>query len=170
MQNNAAIDNVEIKAGASFTWRTAGTDPFAQGWAEVQTSGRVSGFAVFQQRVPGRSDQEAAVPVNAGAQQHFLLPFDNTDKFATTMALANFSATDNATINVVFRDSQNAIISSEQITLPARGHDAFSLFERFPALKGVRGVAEFTAVSGQISPLGLRFSDIAFTSFRTQVF
>jgi hypothetical protein len=170
MQNNTPIDNVEIRAGASFTWRTTGTDPFAQGWAEVQASGRVSGFAIFQQRVPGRSDQEAAVPVNAGAQQRFLLPFDNTDKFATTMALANFSSTDAGVINVVFRDSQNATITSAQITLPARGHDSFSLFERFPALKGLRGVAEFTALGGQITPLGLRFSDIAFTSFRTQVF
>jgi hypothetical protein len=171
MVNNQPTQNVTIPPGSSVNWQTAGTGEAAQGWAEVATSQQVGGFAVFTQRIAGRVDQEAAVPVNAGEQRRFLLPFDNTTPFTTTMALANFAEDTQALIIATVRDEQNSVIGQQiALIIPVRGHQAFTLPERMPQTAGRRGTIEFNVSFGSVSALGLRFAGEAFTSFRTQVF
>lgn len=164
------ITNVTIPVGSSYTWQTTGSGNPEQGWAEVLTNQQVGGFAVFLQRVAGRVDQEAAVPVNAGAQQRFLLPYDNSQPFTTTMALANFAEDTQALIVATVRDEQNLAIGPQvALLIPVRGHLAFPLPERFPQSVGRRGTVEFQVQFGSVSALGLRFAGEPFTSFKPQV-
>lgn len=170
MVDSQPAQGVTIPPGSSATWQTTGAGAAEQGWAEVSTAQHVSGFAVFLQRVAGRADQEAAVPVNAGPQQRFLLPFDNSQSFTTTLALANFSGDSLARITAIVRDEQNATIDPPvQFEIPVRGHQSFSLPERFPQTAGRRGNIEFQVAAGNVSALGLRFAGESFTSFRPQV-
>lgn len=167
MVNSQPTQGVTIPAGSSVTWQTTGTGDAEQGWAEVVTNQQVSGFAVFLQRLAGRFDQEAAAPVNAGPQMRFLLPFDNTQPFTTTMALASFDG--RSTLAATVRDEQHRILEDQVIALPERGHLAFETPRRFPQSAGRRGTIEFHVQYGSISALGLRFAGEAFTSFKPQV-
>ncbi len=171
--NNQPIQNVTIQPGNAYTVETAALENFTSiGWAEVISEQNVTGFAVYRQRLPGQPDQEAAVPVNQGDMQRFLLPFDNRAGFRTTMAIANLSTTQNAVVNVAFRDASGALIGGGPVkTIPPQGHYAYRLIDDFPIIDGQEGVAEFTAVSGQISAVGLRFNPTSsFTSFEVQRF
>ncbi|NWF84835.1 MAG: hypothetical protein HXY18_13515 [Bryobacteraceae bacterium] len=162
--------NVTIQPGSSITWETTGAGNLEQGWAEVITSSQVSGFAVFLQRIAGRADQEAAVPVSAGPQIRFLLPYDNTQSFTTSMALASFSPESQAVVAATVRDDRNTIVGEQTvITLPAHGHLAFPLPQQFPQSAGRRGTIEFHVPTGSVSVLGLRFAGESFTSFTPQV-
>ncbi|HEU0141307.1 MAG TPA: hypothetical protein VFQ79_16410 [Bryobacteraceae bacterium] len=170
--NNQPIQNVTIQPGNAYTVETAALENFTSiGWAEVISEQNVTGFAVYRQRLPGQPDQEAAVPVNQGDMQRFLLPFDNRAGFRTTMAIANLSVTENAVVNVAFRDASGVLIGGGTVkTIPPQGHYAYRLIDDFP-IDGQEGVAEFTAVSGQISAVGLRFNPTSsFTSFEVQRF
>jgi hypothetical protein len=167
---NRPTQNVTIQPGSSITWETTGAGNLEQGWAEVITSSQVSGFAVFLQRIAGRADQEAAVPVSAGPQIRFLLPYDNTQSFTTSVALASFSPESQAVVAATVRDEQNVIVGEQTvITLPARGHLAFPLPQQFPQSAGRRGTIEFHVPTGSVSVLGLRFAGESFTSFMPQV-
>lgn len=171
MVNNQPTQNVTIPPGSSVIWQTTGTGDAAQGWGEVLTSQQVSGFAVFLQRVSGRVDQEAAVPVNAGEQRRFLVPFDNTTPFTTTMAIANASEDSDALIVAAVRDeANNTLVQQIGFIIPRRGHLAFTLPERFPQSAGRRGTIEILSQFGYVSAVGLRFAGQAFTSFSPQVF
>lgn len=161
---------IEILPGTSRTFRTAGLSPTAQvGWADVKTDQWVTGFATFRQVVPGRPDQEAAVPVNVGTPRRLVLPFDNTAGYTTTVALANLSTVQAASIIVVFRGENGLRIQQAQLPdLPANGHRAFALPDLFPAVAGLKGTVEFSEVgAGEMSIVGLRFaSSGAYTSLK----
>ncbi len=141
-----------------------GSTPLVQGWAQMTTTRNVNGLAVFRQRVAGRPDQEAAVTLTSTSSK-FVMPFDNTTDFVTSMALVNTSATLGATISVIIRDESGAQIAFDAISLAGRGYSAFSLADRFASTRARRGSVEFSSTS-QITGLGLRFnSGGAFTSF-----
>jgi hypothetical protein len=163
----SAADTVEgtIAVGGTRIIETlGGQTSLVQAWAQLTTTRNISGLAVFRQRVTGRQDQEAAVSLtNTGSR--FVLPFDNTGVFTTTMALVNASATLGSTVSVIIRDEAGAQIGADSISLGGRGYGAFSLPLRFPATVARRGTVEFSA-STQITGLGLRFTqEGAFTSF-----
>ena len=168
MVDNQPTDNLVIQPGNVYTLQTAPAPGISTGWAEIIADGDVGGFAVFRQSIAGRPDQEAAVPINTGDMQRFLLPFDNANGFRTTMAVANLSPTDAANVTVTFWDSNGNFISSAALkTLPAQGHFAFRLIDEFGGLDGKQGVAEFSSPNGRLSALGLRFNPTnSFTSFR----
>jgi hypothetical protein len=157
-----------IPAGGTFTIRTPGVNAsLLQGWAELETSKKIDGVAVFRQRVSGRPDQEAAVPLTPNLRR-FVLPFDNTQGFVTSMALVNANAMQPVTASVVVRDEMGAQILPDSISVAAHSHGAFALPDRYPRLANLRGVAEFSAPTTALSGLGLRFSPGgAFTSFPT---
>ncbi len=168
LAGNASTENINIGPGSSYTVQTAGSDPnnTSVGWAEVVTTAPVSGFAIFRQRI-GSSDQEAAVPINAGGQQQLLLPYDNQQGFTTSLALVNLSATDAAPVTITFRSANGQVRTENLAPIPPQGHWAFNLPSMFGYLQGDRGVAEFSTSAGQLSMLGLRFnSSQSFTSFR----
>gem|GEM_PF-2906601 len=164
-----SASTILIPPGSSVTLRTTGEPAVVeQGWGEIFSTGYwVSGFAVFEQSIPGRPEQEAAVPINYAAPRRILLPFDNTSGFTTSVAVANISETDASIINLVFRDTAGNRITTQTLGLPARGHTAFELIQSYPVLKGIAGTLEFSTTAGETSALGLRFTDSgAYTTFK----
>lgn len=156
-----------IAAGGVVTIQTAGTDAaVSQGWADLQASGAVGGLAVFTQRVPGRPDFEASVPLNDTLDNRFVLPFDNTGNFVTAMAIANTRPDATAVVFVTFRDANGLQIGLDTIILPPHTHTAFALPVRFAPISGRGGVVAFSTSSFSVVGLGLRFNPGgAFTSF-----
>ncbi len=179
MENNDKVDNITIQPGASWTVQTAGApDTISAGWAEVAcgtctgNSKGVSGLAVFRQLQPDGKIQEAAVPINSTLMQRSLLPYDNTNGFVTSMAVANLSTVETARVRVAFRDATGKLLRLDKFKdIPPHGHYAFELPAEFPSPAGQRGTADIWALNGNISLLGLRFSPTgAFTSFEAQSF
>ena len=135
------------------------------GWAQLQSSGTVSGFAVFTQSVGGGRQQEAVVAVDTRTSGGYVIYFDNTQGFDTGIAAANVSGVA-GNIAVTIRDDNGSTLSFDSIPLAARGHIAFNVSARMPVTAQRRGTIEFQApAGGQISVLGLRFNPAqAFTS------
>jgi hypothetical protein len=164
-------DNLTIAPGTSITLETNGASPTVRaGWAEVVTDQWVTGFAVFRQSVPGKSAQEAAVPVNTATPLRYFMPFDNTGGFTTSIALANLSDSTAAQVNFTFRDGQGLRLLQVALPeLPVQGHRAFRVIDLWPEMDGKRGTLEISSLSGEVTALGLRFSSGgAFTSFKAQ--
>jgi hypothetical protein len=129
-------------------------DALQEGSADLTTDGRVNGFIRFRY---APRDQDATVPLETRKAGAYLLSFDNTNGIATGVALANLSASA-ANVAVVMRDDTGAQIGSASLPLPAKGHTAFVLTDKFPNLASHGGTVEFDTPSGaQISVLGLRF-------------
>jgi hypothetical protein len=152
-----------INPGATLIIQTTG--PASQqtqvGWAELLSSGSVSGFAVFQQLSPGSSLQEAVVPLETRNPNSFVLAYNNTNGYVTTAAIANVS-TQTANINVTILDGTGAILQTTTISVPPLGHTDFSLPVSYPVTSQRLGLIEFqTPAGGQISVLGLRFDPAA---------
>ena len=102
-------------------------------------------------------DQEAIVPLEHRNASSYVLAFDNTNGIATGVAVANLLAVP-ANIPVLIRDNTGAQIGSASVSLPADGHAAFVLTDRFSSTVNQTGTIEFdTPPSGQITVLGLRF-------------
>lgn len=164
-------DLLTIAPGTSITLETNGTSPTVQaGWAEVVTDQWVTGYAVFRQTSQTRPAQEAAVPVNVATPMRYLMPFDNTGGFTTSIALANLSDSTPAQVNFTFRDAQGLrLLQAALPDLPLRGHRAFRVIDLWPDMDGKRGTLEISSLSGEVTVLGLRFSSSgAFTSFKAQ--
>jgi hypothetical protein len=138
------------------------SQPVQVGSAELTTNGGVGGFAIFRSTSNG---QEAIVPLMSGASSASLLWFDDTNGYVTSAAVAN-DASKAASIPVVIRDRNGAVIGQDTLTLPAHGHTSFSLPARFAATTSQTGTLEFdTPAEGQISVIGLRFTPTgAFTT------
>lgn len=154
-----------IPVGGSRTILTAGTDTtLSQGWAELTSSQQVSGLGVFRQRVSGRPDQEAGVSVTTPTSR-FVLPFDNTQGFVSSMALVNTNTTIARAVTGTPRDESGNTLLGDSVNLPSKGHVAFEMAQRFPSMSGRRGSVEFVAPGPDFSALGLRFNPGgAFTS------
>jgi hypothetical protein len=155
-----------LNAGAGLVLQTAGlNDGLSTGWAQLQSNGNVSGFAVFTDTVSAQQQQQAVAPVQVPNSGAYMLWFDNTNGFGTGVALANTSAQP-ATVNVVIRNDSGAQISTQSIALPALGHTSFLLATQYGMTANLRGTLEFDPPSnGQITVLGLSFNPAsAFTS------
>lgn len=135
------------------------------GWAEVNSSQPVAGFAIFRQRSRDGRDAEGTATLETTRGSRLFVPFDNSAGFATAVAIVNLTA-DAATITATIRDDNGAQIGSQPFALTGMGHTSFAIGERFPITNGRRGSIEFqTAGGGAIAGLGLRFSPSAsFTS------
>ncbi|MBI4910244.1 MAG: hypothetical protein HY820_41885 [Acidobacteria bacterium] len=105
-----------IPVGGSRTIITGGTDTaLSQGWAELSSTRLVSGLAVFRQRVQGRPDQEAGVPAIASSGR-FVLPFDNTQSFVSSMALVNTNTSNARALAVTPRDEAGTALPATAST------------------------------------------------------
>jgi sugar lactone lactonase YvrE len=141
-----------------------GSQTTQAGWAQLQTDGSVSGFAVFQSTV-GAVSQEAAAPLFPLTTAGSLLAFDNTNGYNNGVALANNSAAAVSVPVTVHDPTTGAAIATDTINLPAWGHTSFLLNDRFPSTAGAKGTIEFGVSGGQVSVLGLRANaNNAFTS------
>lgn len=161
-QVNVTLD---IAGSTEFETTGFGSDSLQQGWALLSqtTSDTIGGMAVFRQRVFGRPDQEAVVPIVNQFDSHFVLLFDNT-AFTTGIAIANPSL-NSVVIPVTIRDEFGQIIDQRTIGLGPYGHTAFSLPDTWFSTDGIRGTIEFQTSGFGVGALGLRFNGSAFTSF-----
>jgi hypothetical protein len=167
---NGSLAGTLDAGGIAFAQTTGTSAPSTaaalQGWAEVAATAQVGVVAIFKRSVPGTSDSEATV-IGSPSSGSVSLPFDNTQGFATGVALANTNPLQANTINAVF-EFENGGSFSTTIALPPHAHTAFTLPSTYPATAGLRGVVHFTAFSQDISAVGLRFSpNNSFTSLGT---
>src|ERR1700674_1270940 len=158
--------NVTLDTAGSTEFETTGfADFLSQGWALLSqtTTDTIGGMAVFRQRVSGRQDQEAVVPIVTQFDSHFVLLFDNT-AFTTGIAIAN-PTLNFVDIPVNIRNQSGQIIDQRIVSLGPYSHTAFSLPDTWFSTAGRRGAIEFQTSGFGVAALGLRFNGFAFTSF-----
>ena len=135
------------------------------GWAEVQASAPVSGYAIFRQRGGDGRDSEGTSPLETRAQGGVLVPFDNLTGYSTGVALVNLAAAQ-ASVTAIWRDESGVEIGRDTLSVAGSGHTSFSLPDKYPVLSGRRGVVEFlSSQTAGLAALGLRFNPtLSFTS------
>lgn len=144
----------------------------SQGWAYVDRENAgdgVAGLAVFRQRLAGKADQEAVVPIASEFGTRFILVYDNTQSYVTSMAIANPDSV-TAPVDVTIRDQNGAVVRQTTTNLRAFERQAFSTASVWPETANRRGSIEFRTGTGSfgVSALGLRFHPSgSFTSFHT---
>ncbi len=139
----------------------ADSDPVLTGWAQLVSTGVVTGFATFTVTA---SHQEAVVPLEIRTASEYVLAFDNTGGVATGLAAANTS-TQPAVFSLMIRDDAGVPLATPTINLPGHGHASFLLTQNYPATEGKRGTIEFQMpLGGQTSFLGLRADAGALTT------
>lgn len=156
-QGSAAVNvsnyTQTIKPGATAVMESQGGANLSVGSAQLLSDGKVSGFLIFRY-LP--SVQEAAVELQVQAAPTYTLPFDNTGGIATGVALSSTSAASTA-VQVVVEDDKGTLVTSETVTLPARGHLSFVLGTRYTAAASIRGTIQFQPAAGsQIGVIGIR--------------
>ena len=163
--------SVSLDTAGSTEFETTGfsndfPDTLEQGWALLSqtTDDTIGGMAIFRQRVFGRPDQEATVPVVSQFDSHFVLMFDNTAGFTTGLAVAN-PTLDSVSIPVTIRDQSGNVIDNQFIRLGPYSHTAFNLPDFWSSTAGTRGAIEFQTSGFGVAALGLRAGAAAFTSF-----
>jgi hypothetical protein len=137
------------------------------GWMQIQSSGNIHGSLIFRQRVQGRPDFEASIPIIPTIQND-VVPFDNTNGFSTGLAIVNPFSIINQ-YSIIFRTESGAILGSHQIILAARNQTSFSVSQMFPETAGQRGSMQLTVTGsgGQngFNWIALRFNPTgAFTT------
>jgi uncharacterized repeat protein (TIGR01451 family) len=155
----AATLERSIEAGATLFVESeaSATGAVRTGWGELFSTGPVTGMAVFRQRAEGGAEQEAAVPLESRTGRRYFLLYDNSAGYLTGMAVANHTA-DFLILGVFLRDETGRQVGFEALTLRPKGHEAFDLNSRWPALAGLRGSLEIDCPRTEaISVIGLRF-------------
>lgn len=138
--------------------------PLTQGWVQIESPEGVIGYGIFRQASQGVNPQEGVVPFSSSNSSGSFIVFDETD-FVTAVAVLNPGAAP-VTVTVVARDDTGAEIGRFTLPLNPRQRGAFLVRDRpeMTAMRGKRGVLEFSAAGGAVSVLGLRFNGLAFTS------
>ncbi|HUA58010.1 MAG TPA: choice-of-anchor R domain-containing protein, partial [Verrucomicrobiae bacterium] len=140
----------------------------AVGWAQVYSTGPLSGYAIFRQTPQTGNPSEGTVPLQAQAPYSISLPYDNTNNFVMGVALANLSPTPQ-TVTVGITDGSGNVLLTQTLSIAANGHTSFELPTQFPITSNRLGTLQFTG-NGNLSGLGLRFSPFAtFTSVPTAI-
>ena len=166
----AAQLGIQLPINGSVVLQTEGDGPLQQGFAllirtaPLGNGGKIGGVAVFRQRVAGRPDFEAAVPLSPITERRFRLFYDHTQGFATGVALVSY-ATDSSgnvintptEIEVEWWDMDGVRLGFGSLTVGPLGYAAFSLTDQIPALAGRRGIIEFRALKDFMGAIGLRF-------------
>ena len=127
-----------------------------QGWAEVASTGRIAVLVIFRRIITGKPDSEGTVN-GVPSGNRIVMPFDNTSGFVTSVAVANTNPSQSLTISMLFQ-TENGAQSSGSLTLAPHAHTAFVTPTNYPFLQGVRGSITFTAPTGDITLMGLRFN------------
>ena len=129
----------------------------SSGWVQVSSAGTIKGYAAFHYSSTNGAQSAATVPLESAFSSSFLMPYDGTGGLQTGVALANLASTQTATINATILDEFGHQIGTGSVTLPAGGHIAFMLSDKFAATTANRGTILFSsAASTNITGLGLR--------------
>ena len=140
------------------------------GWAALipatPNTARLSGFAVFRNRVTGQKDTEAISPLISTTGNKYIVLYDNANGFQTGLAISNSNSLSAINVQVTVRDAAGLQLGSYNQTLAPRGHTAIILSQGFPATANRRGSMLISADQPGLGALGLRFSPAGpFTSF-----
>jgi len=167
----------------SVTIQTLGTSAqLLQGWARltsydrapnqpgamVVTDRQLAGLAVFRQRVPGRPDFEAVVPLSPVTENRFVMPFDNRGNYSTGIAWLNPDQSSPVPVEVTIFAPNAQLIREDRFLLGPGSKVVFSMPTRYPESIGREGSILVRTPARFLSGLGLRFNPTgAFTSFHT---
>jgi len=150
-----------LPVNGSFVIETSGTSAtLSQGFAILTSPNYkdVSGYGIFRQRLPGRAqDFEAVVPLCNEFDDDYILPFDNTAGYTTSMAIVNPSDS-TQTVTVAFYDTAGNRFLLDQFTLNPYEQAAYELTSKWPQTNGKRGTAVFQVSPWGAPVLGLRFN------------
>jgi hypothetical protein len=135
------------------------------GWADVQSSGSLGGYAVFRSTPETGSPSEGTAPLQTQFPSTITLPYDNTGGFTMGVAIANLSTTSADITATIWDDSGNRL-GTKTFTIDGSGHQAFVLPNQLTPTARKRGIVRFqSAATSGIAGLGLRFSPFGtFTS------
>jgi hypothetical protein len=159
---------VSIPAHGTAIIEALNSGSLSEGYATFTLPPGVVGYGVFRQSVTGRPDQEAVVPFATANAASSTLVWDDTS-FITAIAIANAGPVA-ATISVTLWDNDGNVVGTSTVNLPA-GQKTEAALRSLPGLAGMvglRGRAQFSATSGNVAVLGLRFVGWAFTSIPAQ--
>lgn len=138
-----------------------------QGYASFTLPPGVGGYGVFRQSVAGRLDQEAVAPFVFANSHSSTLTWDDTT-FVTSIAMVNPSPAPATVLITAYGDNGN-VVGTSTVNLPPHQkiENAMRLLPGLAGMAGKRGRADFTATTGTVTLLGLRFNTTAFTSIPT---
>jgi hypothetical protein len=128
-----------------------------QGSATITSTAQIDGSAIFRYQLSSSADSEGAVPFSSPGGTRFLLPFNNTNSFVTSMAMVSPDAQP-ASVTAVFRNSEGGVIQPNSNTLPLTGHTAFGLTDAAPFGVSGSGVADFSTSGTELLGIGLLFN------------
>jgi hypothetical protein len=135
--------------------------PLQQGWAEIDTNGGISAFAIFRQTTANGVVAEGTVATQGQFQSSVIVPFDNTQNNTSTAALVSLSTAE-ITVTASIYDVNGNSLGMQQITFPAKGRampvGAFSIPALFPATAGKAGSITFANLTNTDSITGIAFS------------
>ena len=127
----------------------------------------LGGYAIFRQRVAGRPDFEAVVPVSPMFEQSFVIGFDNRSGYSTGVAVINAGSRVSPVLLTV-RDNAGLVLMTDSFSLQSSQKLVFSVLDRYPALREKSGVLQFSTTNSTLTGLGLRFNPGgAFTSIHS---
>jgi len=166
---NSAFE-VSLDGGASTTVVMVDTTPglLRQGWAVVDYTGdqnRLGGHATFRQRIAGRADYEALIPMSSYEDYAFLLPVNDAAGFITAIAMCNPSANVSANILLQLLDVDGNEIARRELTLGPQQHLAAAIREWFPQVEGRYATLYVESNTDRLSAIGLRFNTAGGNSF-----
>jgi hypothetical protein len=123
---------------------------------------------VFRQSVTGKADQEAVAPFATANASSSTLVWDDTN-FVTAVAMVNAGPVA-ATIAITLWDNNGNVVGTSTANLPPyqKTEAALRNYPGLSGMAGLRGRAQFSATSGNVAVLGLRFGGTAFTSVPAQ--
>lgn len=120
---------------------------------------KLGAISVFRQRVPGRPDNEAVVPLEQ-PESHVHIAFDSRAGLVTGIAVLNLAA---ESVALTIRDQNGLVLVTDYLTVPKFEKTVFALETKYPAVVGKFGIVEIRGFG--ILAMGLRFNqDGAFTS------
>lgn len=131
-----------------------GTEGDRAGWAEVECSGAVRGYAELH------SDDlySAIVPMDKAGPASVLLPFDNRHNQRTALAVVALPGGKGNPVSATLWDSTWRSIGSVVLDLKPGEHTSFRLDERFPQVRSMEGLVEMESPGGRVAALALQFS------------
>jgi len=141
--------------------------PVEEGYAEILATGQAGAYAIFSQQVSSQYSAEGTAALDSHNQSTFIVPYDNTTGYVTSMAIANLSSIP-ADVTATIMDENGVVLAAAQPInqLVANGHTGFGTAAEFPVTNGHRGNIVFQSAAGQsITGMALRFSQLlTFTS------
>lgn len=123
--------------------------------------GNVLGQVILRNHVAVRPDYEAVFPFSSSLASHLIMQFDNTASFDTTLIITNaenFSFSRPMVVTLAFYDGSGNRIMLDQLSIPVAGNTFFSMYQKYPQLRGQRGYVDLTATNGDLVAAGLRIN------------